>query len=307
MKVESESEVTQSCLTLSDPMDCSLPGSSVHGIFQARVLEWGAIAFSIWTMGTVIFEVIVSLLCIHYLTYLSTPYKVWSLWWLFFSWGNWSSEKGNEMSWINCKDWESIPTRLSSIQTPSSGIPRTTFTSGQLATNSQALWPHSCLILYQNDTQDSGKHYLWPQFYDSERMQIRICPPTWWTWVWVDSRSWWWTGRPGVLQFMGSQRSDATERLNWTEERDAQGRVQRVLSSSSCGVMGGSTSAWSQGGNSVHRVLPTKEPLISRVLTGAWSHSVQWPTFCLQHRLEVQLVPQSWRVWTELSDWKLPS
>ena len=41
-----ESEVAQSCLTLSDPMDCSLPGSSVHGIFQARVLEWGAIAFS---------------------------------------------------------------------------------------------------------------------------------------------------------------------------------------------------------------------------------------------------------------------
>ena len=46
MKVKSESEVTQSCLTLWEPMDCSLPGSSVHGIFQARVLEWGAIAFS---------------------------------------------------------------------------------------------------------------------------------------------------------------------------------------------------------------------------------------------------------------------
>jgi len=46
MKVESESEVAQSCPTLSDPMDCSLPGSSTHGIFQARVLEWGAIAFS---------------------------------------------------------------------------------------------------------------------------------------------------------------------------------------------------------------------------------------------------------------------
>ena len=44
---ENESEVAQSCLTLSDPMDCSLPGSSIHGIFQARVLEWGAIAFSI--------------------------------------------------------------------------------------------------------------------------------------------------------------------------------------------------------------------------------------------------------------------
>ena len=45
--LESESEVTQSCLTLSDPMDCSLPGSSIHGIFRATVLEWGAIAFSI--------------------------------------------------------------------------------------------------------------------------------------------------------------------------------------------------------------------------------------------------------------------
>ena len=46
MKVKKESEVAQSCLTLSDPVDCSPPGSSVHGIFQARVLEWGAIAFS---------------------------------------------------------------------------------------------------------------------------------------------------------------------------------------------------------------------------------------------------------------------
>ena len=46
MKVKSESEVAQLCLTLGDPMDCSLPGSSIHGIVQARVLEWGAIAFS---------------------------------------------------------------------------------------------------------------------------------------------------------------------------------------------------------------------------------------------------------------------
>ena len=50
MKVKSDSEVTQLCLTLSDPMDCSPPGSSIHGILQARVLEWGAIAFS--TVGT---------------------------------------------------------------------------------------------------------------------------------------------------------------------------------------------------------------------------------------------------------------
>src|SRR5574337_199003 len=45
MKVKSEKEVTQSCPTLRNPMDCSLPGSSIHGIFQGRVLEWGAIAF----------------------------------------------------------------------------------------------------------------------------------------------------------------------------------------------------------------------------------------------------------------------
>ena len=46
MKVKTESEVTQLCPTLSDPLDCSLPGSSIHGILQARVLEWLAIAFS---------------------------------------------------------------------------------------------------------------------------------------------------------------------------------------------------------------------------------------------------------------------
>ena len=55
MKVKSESEVAQSCLTLSDLMDCSLPDSFVHGIFQARVLEWGAIAFSVTPQAVVFF------------------------------------------------------------------------------------------------------------------------------------------------------------------------------------------------------------------------------------------------------------
>ena len=53
MKVRSEIEVAQLCLTLCDRMDYSLPGSSIHGIFQARVLEWGAIAFSGMLHGTV--------------------------------------------------------------------------------------------------------------------------------------------------------------------------------------------------------------------------------------------------------------
>ena len=57
MKVKSE--VAQSCPTLSDPMDCSPPGSSVHGIFQARVLEWGAIAFSILSRTLLIQAILV--------------------------------------------------------------------------------------------------------------------------------------------------------------------------------------------------------------------------------------------------------
>ena len=73
MKVKSESEVTQSCQTLSDPMDCSLPGSSVHRIFQARVLEWGAIAFSIgltrWKGG-------VALLTLHKIDFTKSSTEV---------------------------------------------------------------------------------------------------------------------------------------------------------------------------------------------------------------------------------------
>ena len=61
MKVKIESEVVQSCLTLCNPMDCSLPGSPVHGIFQARVLEWGAIAFSGSYLIKAIFSFISSL------------------------------------------------------------------------------------------------------------------------------------------------------------------------------------------------------------------------------------------------------
>ena len=53
IKVKSESEVVQLCPTLHDPMDCSPPGSSVHGIFQARVLEWVAIAFSVTPSGQI--------------------------------------------------------------------------------------------------------------------------------------------------------------------------------------------------------------------------------------------------------------
>jgi len=54
-----ESEVAQSCLTLSDPMDCSLPGSSIHGILRATVLEWGAIAFSLDSVKHMYFHLLI--------------------------------------------------------------------------------------------------------------------------------------------------------------------------------------------------------------------------------------------------------
>ena len=75
MKVKSESEVAQSCLTLSDPMDSSPPGFSVHGILQARVLEWGAIAFSNFSssLETTKYETIA-----FYLIHMSYFYVKWS-------------------------------------------------------------------------------------------------------------------------------------------------------------------------------------------------------------------------------------
>ena len=74
MKVKSESKVTQSCPTLSDPMDCSPPGSSIHGIFQARVLDWGAIAFSDWDNHMVfIFNLLMWCITLIYLQILKNP------------------------------------------------------------------------------------------------------------------------------------------------------------------------------------------------------------------------------------------
>ena len=91
MKVKSESEVAQSCPTLFDPMDCSLPGSSIHGIFQARVLEWAAISFSRrssqprdWTQ--------VSHIVGRRFTVWATREVIWNLkrwhWWIYFQGSN---------------------------------------------------------------------------------------------------------------------------------------------------------------------------------------------------------------------------
>ena len=65
MKVKSESEVAQSCLIPSDPMDCGPPGSSIHGIFQARVLEWGVFCFGLLVMRHTAGEVFLLFFCCH--------------------------------------------------------------------------------------------------------------------------------------------------------------------------------------------------------------------------------------------------
>ena len=83
MKVKSESEVTLSCPTLSDPMDCSLPGFYIHGIFQARVLEWVAIAFSVLSTENVSNFSLGSSICCDYSEFplrfcaLSIPLRKW--------------------------------------------------------------------------------------------------------------------------------------------------------------------------------------------------------------------------------------
>ena len=78
MKVKSEREVAQSCLTLSNPMDYSLPGSSIHGIFQARVLEWGAIAFSAH-ISSVTQKAVTMATCTVQYQPLKWNYLIWSL------------------------------------------------------------------------------------------------------------------------------------------------------------------------------------------------------------------------------------
>ena len=73
MKARSKSEIAQLCPTLSDPMDCSLPSSSIHDIFQARVLEWGAIALSGYTSSFLF-----SCNCFDHSQYLVLPYEYWN-------------------------------------------------------------------------------------------------------------------------------------------------------------------------------------------------------------------------------------
>ena len=131
IKVKSESKVAQSCPTLSNPMDCSLPGSSIHGIFQARVLEWGAIAFSrgsSWSRD----QTQVSCMAGRFFTtkppekpnfniYLSTMWSSgqWWVWWILWDFSDKNTEVGCHflLQGLMCAEIEVHPwSQLSGIE-----------------------------------------------------------------------------------------------------------------------------------------------------------------------------------------------
>ena len=79
------------------------------------------------------------------------------------------------------------------------------------------LWPPDAKNWLNGKAPDAGEGLKAGGEGDDREWDDWMASPTQWTWVWVNSGSWWWTGRPGVLRFMGSQELDTTERLNWTE------------------------------------------------------------------------------------------
>ena len=179
MKVKSESEVAQSCPTLSDPMDCSPPGSSVYGIFQAGVLEWGATAFSNYC--TVILLSYASKVMLKILQVRLQQYMNW------------------ELPYVQA------------------GFRKGRGTREQIANIPWIIEKHLSLLHWK-------KPWCWEKLKvggkgDGRGWDGWMASPTQWTWVWLNSRSWWWTGRPGVLQSMGLQRvgHDWVTELNWTE------------------------------------------------------------------------------------------
>ena len=132
MKVKSESEVAQSCLTLGDPMDCSPPGSSTHGIFQARGLEWGTIAFSslsnllkyhidsFLSVSTCLDNLAVALLCWKILLEHITSSQIFFLWVKYFLGKQGTSKQQHFFSKLHCtRKKEVIPEFASSRQSSS--------------------------------------------------------------------------------------------------------------------------------------------------------------------------------------------
>ena len=215
MKVRSESEVTQSCPTLSDPMDCSLPGSSVHGIFQARVLEWGAIAFSDDQPRQHIkkqrHEFANKGLSSQSYGFSSGHVWMYKLGikkgehWRIDAFELWCWRRLLQVPWTVGRSNQSILKEISpeySLEGLMLKLKPQYF--GHLVQRTDSLEKTVMLEILKAGGKGDGRG--WDDW---------MVSPTHWTWVWTSSGSWWWTGRPGVLQSMGSQRVGHNW-LNWT-------------------------------------------------------------------------------------------
>ena len=218
MKVKSESEVTQSCLTLSDPMDCSLPGSSIHGIFQARVLEWVGIAFSEKTLTTWKESDDQSRQHAKKQRRYFANKDLSGQGYDFSNSHIWMWELDYKESWV-LKNWCFWTVVLEKTQRLLR-VPWTARRSNQSILKEISpekwkgwcwSWNSSTLTTWWEEPTLWKRPWCWERLKAGREGDDRgwygwMASSTQWAWVWVNSGSWWWTGRPGVLQSTGSRR-----------------------------------------------------------------------------------------------------
>ena len=197
-KAESESEVAQSCLNLCNHMGCSLSGSSIHGIFQTRILEWVAISFS---RGSSHPSDQTQVSCI--------AGRCFTIWATREVQRNLSAEElvleKTLQSPLDCKEIQPV--------NPKGNQPWIFI--GRTDAETSILWPPDGKNWLIGKDPDAGNDIRSQIEGDDRGWHGWMALPTWWTWVWVSSSSWWWTGKPGVLQSLGLQRAGHDEQLNW--------------------------------------------------------------------------------------------
>ena len=204
--------VIQSCPTLCDPMDCSLPGSSVHGVLQARILEWVAMPSSRgssqpkdWTQVSCI----KGRFFIIWATRESSSH-VW-MWelahkegWVLKNWCFWTVEKTLE-SPLDCKEIKPVNPKGN----------QSWILTGGIDTESEApiFWPPDVKSRLTGKDLNAGKDWRQEEKGTTEDEMASL---TQWTCVWASPGRWLWTGKPGMLQYMGSQRV----RHDWMTEQN---------------------------------------------------------------------------------------
>ena len=214
-----KSEVAQSCLTLCNPVDCSLPGSSVHGILQARILEWVDISFS---RGSSRPRVRTQASCItgRFFTVWATREALKDRFRCFRPLWTIKKVEHGKMNAFELWCWRRLlrvpwTERISNQSILKEISPEYSLEGLMLKLKLQYL------AIWCKELTHWKRPWCWERLkaggeggdrgWDGE-----MASPAWWTWVWASSRSWWWTGKPGVLQSMGVTKSQMWL-SNWTE------------------------------------------------------------------------------------------